>query len=444
MQPGDTLFAIAIKYNFTTETLLQYNALNDTTLYPGQNLRIPNFSIHQVEPGETLSYIAYKYGISIEELKDINNLEDDTILVGQEIILQMEQNILPGREYEVQRGDSLWSIARNFSINMDQLRDINNINNDKILEGMLLKLPFNASATTQKAQAFFCKPFSENLEKGPWFNQPPVSPLQIDENYSETSINSISEDYRLSRQVLTSLDRDIHRAGLLDRDLRGWTIVLDPGHGGLDPGAIVETIDGMGNTAFVVEDEYSYDIAVRLYSLLKQHGADSYLTILSPNHHIRSTPDASSTFVNQKNEVYNSPDITRRPRGGQDGLSDRLQVLNQWIDPGQDKTLFISLHCDNTPQGNYDSAILYGGGTTSSFEASKELSLSFLPFLGGDVITKEQDLAVFRSNPASASVLLEVRNISSPDNSWILRKETLRNQEVERIFQGILDYSRNH
>ncbi len=55
-------------------------------------------------------------------------------------------------------------------------------------------------------------------------------------------------------------------------------MVLDPGHGGIDPGAIVEAKDDAGASYFIVEDEYVYDLALRVYVLLRRHGATVTLT----------------------------------------------------------------------------------------------------------------------------------------------------------------------
>src|SRR5688572_27603409 len=41
--------------------------------------------------------------------------------------------------------------------------------------------------------------------------------------------------------------------------LQGWAIVLDPGHGGVDPGSST-----MHNDQRVVEDEYVYDVSLRV------------------------------------------------------------------------------------------------------------------------------------------------------------------------------------
>ena len=93
--------------------------------------------------------------------------------------------------------------------------------------------------------------------------------------------------------------------GRLSSRLEGWHIVLDPGHGGLDPGALVSTRDGNGNRLYVVEDEYVFDIALRVYVLARLHGAHVTMTLLSPNHLIRQSKPPTQTFVNEKNEVYN-------------------------------------------------------------------------------------------------------------------------------------------
>ena len=123
--------------------------------------------------------------------------------------------------------------------------------------------------------------------------------------------------------------------GQLSNRLAGWHFVLDPGHGGIDPGTTVRAKDGEGKTFTIVEDEYVYDIALRVYVLLKLHGADVTLTLLSPNHLLRQNSPASSTFVHDRNEVFNSASWNKRdrpgawPKGGQKYLDARVDVAKE-------------------------------------------------------------------------------------------------------------------
>jgi LysM repeat protein len=43
---------------------------------------------HIVQKGETLYSIARKYGVPIEKIKKSNNLENNTLNVGQELIIK--------------------------------------------------------------------------------------------------------------------------------------------------------------------------------------------------------------------------------------------------------------------------------------------------------------------------------------------------------------------
>lgn len=65
-------------------------------------------------------------------------------------------------------------------------------------------------------------------------------------------------------------------------DLSGATYYLVPGHGGPDPGAIGKY---GGNT--LCEDEYAYDVTLRLARSLIQRGATVYMMVTDPNDGIR-------------------------------------------------------------------------------------------------------------------------------------------------------------
>ncbi len=94
VRPGNTLFAIAQLYGTTAQDIARYNGIvYPYTIFPGQKLRIPVEEINApqyyfVRPGDTLYTIAYRYGIDVNSLIAINNLDDpNTIYPGQRIRL---------------------------------------------------------------------------------------------------------------------------------------------------------------------------------------------------------------------------------------------------------------------------------------------------------------------------------------------------------------------
>jgi hypothetical protein len=153
-------------------------------------------------------------------------------------------------------------------------------------------------------------------DNGPYFGQRPKADRQKGIDYSEIHPSSPLKTYRRAAKLWKSFERRVSGLGRLSDNLAGWHIVLDPGHGGIDPGTIVPTVDGAGRKLYVVEDEYVYDITLRAYVLLRLHGARVDITLLSPNHLIRHTTPPAQTFVHEMNEVFNSYTYNRRNRPG--------------------------------------------------------------------------------------------------------------------------------
>lgn len=87
IQPGDSLFKIAQRFETTVEKLRQANNLWTTDeIWAGAWLNLPAGlnKAHTVKPGETLYLIAQRYGITVTELRRLNNIWNSSeIWVGQ-------------------------------------------------------------------------------------------------------------------------------------------------------------------------------------------------------------------------------------------------------------------------------------------------------------------------------------------------------------------------
>ncbi len=99
VQPGEGLFGIAELYGVSPDEIMVANGMSDSNmLRVGQELVIPgvtpeeaaasNGSIHIVQAGESMLGIAIRYDVTTEEILDANNLVDpDSLYEGQELII---------------------------------------------------------------------------------------------------------------------------------------------------------------------------------------------------------------------------------------------------------------------------------------------------------------------------------------------------------------------
>ena len=163
---GDTLYKIAKQYGVSVESLINFNNLSSDLLNIGQRLKIPIVSVpdvdnqygtYVVQSGDTLYKIANRYGMSVNQLMEINNLETTNLKIGQ--ILKVNSSggnnsgVLLGVScygagykepsyvtYTVKKGDNLYDIARKYNTTVDNLIKINNLSNNNLSIGQVLKI----------------------------------------------------------------------------------------------------------------------------------------------------------------------------------------------------------------------------------------------------------------------------------------------------------------
>lgn len=157
VKKGDTLYSIAMANNTTVDELKKANNLTSNILSTGQLLKIPSAllpeSTYTVKKGDSLYSIANKYNTTVEELKRINNLTSNTLSIGQVLKLPSDKVSDVDKEentisYTVQKGDSLYSIARKYSTTIDKIKDLNNLTTNLLSIGQVLLIPTNTNLET--------------------------------------------------------------------------------------------------------------------------------------------------------------------------------------------------------------------------------------------------------------------------------------------------------
>lgn len=182
----ETLYSISKKYDVTQDAIKKYNKrLYSETLRKGDKIRIPlnyvgvveekvtitntgggivnppvdggpAYTSYVVQPKETKYGIARLYGITIAELEAINPEMKDGLKLGQTIkvpntTLEKTDTAVINEDvhafYEVKKGNTIYSLLKEFNISADELVALNPTIADGLKEGMILKVPKGVSGT---------------------------------------------------------------------------------------------------------------------------------------------------------------------------------------------------------------------------------------------------------------------------------------------------------
>lgn len=146
VKSGDSLWSISRKFGVSVSELKEANNLSSNLLSIGQNLIIPGkvpekeSDEYVVQKGDTLYSIARKFNTTVDNLKSLNNITTDSLAIGQILKIPGEVSIKENT-YTVKKGDSLYSIARANNTTVDKLKNINNLTSNNLSIGQVLKLP---------------------------------------------------------------------------------------------------------------------------------------------------------------------------------------------------------------------------------------------------------------------------------------------------------------
>lgn len=91
------------------------------------------YKIYQVEYGDTIEGIANKTGTTADNIKRINDINNNSeLVVGSLIIVPKETNSV-FELYKVKQGDSIFSIARMYNVDPDTLLLLNGLNKNEYI-----------------------------------------------------------------------------------------------------------------------------------------------------------------------------------------------------------------------------------------------------------------------------------------------------------------------
>ena len=226
-----------------------------------------------------------------------------------------------------------------------------------------------------------------------------------------------------------------------DQTLKGCSLYLDPGHGGPDPGAI-----GLRGRDRLYEDEYAYDITLRLARRLLEHGASVYLLVQDEDDGIRD--DAILKYDDQEYYWGHKPianDHLRR-------LSDRVEIVNGLYDRNQKKArvqIMVTIHLDSRSHGKRIDIFYYYQADNAD---SRKLAKTLLdkveekyarnqPGRGYSGTISTRDLHVL-SQAKPVAVYIELGNIKNKKDQDRFIIADNRQAVANWLCEGVIEYVR--
>ena len=161
VKKGDNLWDLAMKYDTEVKIIKEINYLNDDLLSIDDTLLIPlgktksnsfiPYEMYIVSEGDSLWSIARKYNLEVRDLARMNSLnENEYLQLGQQLSIG-NKNIHRNMEskkrtilYSVKQGDNLYKISELFDVTIKSIKEINNFNETTLMPGQIIKVAIRA------------------------------------------------------------------------------------------------------------------------------------------------------------------------------------------------------------------------------------------------------------------------------------------------------------
>ncbi|MEO0006731.1 MAG: hypothetical protein RJA20_927 [Bacteroidota bacterium] len=226
---------------------------------------------------------------------------------------------------------------------------------------------------------------------------------------------------------------------LVDQKLRNKVFYLISGHGGPDVGA-----QGQRGSHTLCEDEYAYDVTLRLMKKLLSHGATVYMVVRDPDDGIR---DNMFLECDKDEIVWNNLEI---PLPQRERLLQRTEFINKMtakhLNAGITDQTVIEIHIDSrSVHQHIDVFFYYKEGNEASKKLANNMQTVFREKYQdrpdrreyeGTVTTRS--LHTLKDAKTRRAVYIELANIQNAGDQQRLIQKNNRQAIANWLYEGII------
>ncbi len=363
---------------------------------------------------------------------------------------------------KAEKGDGIYGIMRRYQLsenwcNFEKFFELNNLSKEaNLMEGKTYLLPielyqFNGQTIRSSVgidnwdAALAIQRYNESMEtkllkktsykkdRELWV---PHHLLNCTENQTPPPSEEVENTLSTPR-TYPIFGKDHSYTPLKSSKLKGKVFYIISGHGGPDPGAMSTRI---GNE--LCEDEYAYDVALRLTRLLIEHGATAYMIVRDNNDGIRS-----GAFLSCDNDevVWGDQKI---PLDQLKRLEQRADVVNKLYSENKNKGYShqqaVIIHVDSrSKRQRTDLFFYYQQQNNESYALAQQLHQvmedKYKKYRSngqyhGSITPR--DLYMLRKTKPP-TVYVELANIKNPTDQQRIVLEKNRQYLAEWLFEGL-------
>ncbi|MFM2393669.1 MAG: hypothetical protein RLZZ546_1651 [Bacteroidota bacterium] len=393
---------------------------------------VPYYHKVKAKSGDALTTLLSKYDLD-DQACNINKFYDLNKLKKGAKIYANKEYFLPIKVFKY-NGKSIRT-----SLNIEDLElalDIQKYNESLLRKGLRTESFVTSKIIWVPSHLMGC---NESMTEKIKSSEEEIKVKATKEEKSDKKEETVKEKRSSKETVLFDLFGEKYKeVKKFDDRLKGQVFYISTGHGGPDPGTMCTDL-----AQPLCEDEYAYDVGLRLARDLTQHGATVHVIIQDENDGIRDTE-----FLDcDSDEKCNGKELPLRQL---DRLKQRADHINRLYNKYQDQGIkvqkAIMIHVDSRSKEKRQDVFFYHWGNGSGKDLAYNMHSTFDKNYG--VYQDDRDYKGYVSERGlymlrkvePTSVFVELANINNRNDHRRIMDPANRQALANWLFEGLVGF----